>query len=456
MHTRTSRTLTAALLLALASAPAVAAVSEDEASALGNTLTEWGAEKAGNADGTIPEYTGGLTTPPANYDKNRPGWRPNPFPDDEPVLRIDAKNMEQHKNKLSAGTMALMQKHENFYIDVYPTRRTASYPAEVLENSKKNATRCNLIADGEGIDTSTGCGFGIPFPIPKNGLEVMWNHDARYRGPAYISHDYRVNFVKPSGEVVVTARAVSYREWGFYDTRREAPDRYFTIRMEYTGPARLNGQTSMWHDMLANGERRAWSYQPSTRRVRVSPDLAADMPVSQTGGAMVYDEDQMFSGKKDRYNWELVGKKEMYIPYNTYDLQYPDASVKCSSEERLTPYFVNPKCTRWELHRVWHVKATLKDGKRHIYKTRDFYLDEDSYSAGISENYDQAGNLYRFNIQPSVAGYDANVPSITDNYVIDMISGVYAWMAPEGGHEIVTPLNPAQLVPETMNRFVVR
>ena len=54
-----------AAILAVMSASAVAAVSPDEAAQLGKTLTPTGAEKAGNKDGTIPEWTGGLTTPPA-------------------------------------------------------------------------------------------------------------------------------------------------------------------------------------------------------------------------------------------------------------------------------------------------------------------------------------------------------------------------------------------------------
>ena len=74
------------------------------------TLTPIGAEKAANKDGTIPAYTGGLTTPPAGF-KAGDGIRPNPFAGEKPRLSIDAKNMAQHADKLTEGTKALLQKY---------------------------------------------------------------------------------------------------------------------------------------------------------------------------------------------------------------------------------------------------------------------------------------------------------------------------------------------------------
>lgn len=429
-----------------------AAPTPEEIAQLGTTLTPWGAVKAGNADGTIPEYTGGLTKPPASYDPKKPGVRPDPFPDDKVLLRIDHKNMEQHKARLSPGTMAMMKKYPDYYINVYQTRRSAAYPQDVLENSKKNATRCATINGELGLDTSKGCGFGIPFPIPKNGLEVMWNHDARFR-PTIMAKNVVINYVKPSGEVVVTARGHNYKDYPFYDTSKEKPDAFLVFRMEYTGPTRLAGMNTLWHDMLADSERRNYAYQPATRRVRLSPDSAADTPISATGGAQVYDEDQLFSGKKDRFNWKLIGKKEIYIPYNNYRAMYPMIAGGCSTEERAkTTRFQNPECMRWELHRVWHVEATLKDGKRHVYGKRDFFFDEDSYSDGIAESYDKAGNLYRINQQIGAPAYDVPSPSITDNYVIDLISGVYMFQATTGGYAVVPRFSPAQLSPDNLDR----
>jgi hypothetical protein len=114
--------LAAALALAFA-ASAQAAVTAEEAKALGTTLTPIGAEKGANKDGTIPAYTGGLTTPPAGF-KSGDGIRPNPFANEKPRLQIDAKNMAQHADKLTEGTKAMLQKYPTFRVDVYPTHRT--------------------------------------------------------------------------------------------------------------------------------------------------------------------------------------------------------------------------------------------------------------------------------------------------------------------------------------------
>ena len=364
MKTLTDVPIVAAAFAACVGA-AAAAPAADEIKQLGTTLTKWGAEQAGNAAGTIPEYTGGVANPPAGWDKKRPGVRPDPNAQDKPLFRIDAKNMDKYADKLSPGAMEMMKKYPTFFIDVYPTRRTAAYPQQVLDNTVKNASRCATAGDS-GIETSKGCGFGFPFPIPKNGLEVMWNHDARYVGNAYRMR-YTGNYVKPSGEVVVTNESIMHIENPWYDTRKTAPEQYFLIRAEYFAPTRIAGQTTLYYDMAADGERRSWSYQPATRRVRLAPDLAADTPIGIAGGAMLYDEGNGFSGKKDRFDWKLVGKKEMFIPYNTYKFSTPEKGSGCTAAEGvLSPYHTKPSCMRWELHRVWHVQATLKPGKRHV------------------------------------------------------------------------------------------
>jgi hypothetical protein len=423
---------------------------------LGSTLTPWGAIAAGNADGSIPAYTGGLTKPPANYDKSNPGWRPDPFPEDKPLFRIDASNMEKYKDKLSVGTMELMKKYPSFYIDVYPTRRTAAYPKEVQDNTIKNASRCKVINDGEGLDTSTGCGHGIAFPIPKNGNEAIWSFATRYRTPAYYLKNATGMFVKPSGEIVKTYEGHSYRGWDFYDPSQKNPDRYYSYSYEYSSPTRLANNTSLTYDDVKTGERVAYNYSPATRRVRLSPDNSGDTPVSQMGGAMTFDEDQLFAGKKDRYDWKLIGKKEVYIPYNNFRFQYPDPNGECAGEKRFTAFHLNPKCVRWELHRVWVIRATLKEGKRHIFKQRDMYVDEDSWSDGLSDNFDQNGRLFHVNQQIGSPLYEAPAPAATDNMVIDMNSGVYGYSGPTGGIVLTEPWPRSKFAPDLLvNRKIV-
>ena len=450
--------LLAATIMLTASGLTQAAATPEEIAELGKSLTLFGATKAGNADGTIPEYTGGMTTPPAAYDPNDPGWRPDPFADDKPILRIDATNMADHEDKLSPGVMALMKKYPTFFVNVFPTRRSIAYPQEVLDNTVKNASRCETTNGPLGIDTSKGCGFGIPFPIPANGLEAMWNLSAgAYRTPAYIMTNFRGQYIKPSGEVVQTYEGNAYRYQPFYDTRYEEPEGFYGYRYEYYSPTRLAGTNTLVLDMVADSQRRAWTYSPATRRTRLSPDNAADTPVSQVGGAMTFDDDRMFSGKKDRYSWELVGKKEMYIPYNNYRYQYTEKDdQECYGDAKLLPGHPKSECMRWELHRVWHVKATLLDGKRHIYHERDFFIDEDGWADGLSDMYDQSGNIYRLNLQVGSPLYDLPATSVAGNTVIDLISGVYTTPSAEGARIFaVDPLPKAMTTPGTLNRKVL-
>jgi hypothetical protein len=440
----------------LLGATSLAQAQQSDVKQLGTTLTPWGAEVAGNADGSIPAYTGGLTKPPANYNKANPARRPDPFPNDKPLLKIDASNMEKYKDKLSVGTMEMMKKYPTFYIEVFQSRRTVAYPKAVQDNSIKNATRCKTINDGNGLDTSTGCGHGIAFPIPKNGNEVMWNHSTRYLTPAYYMKNATGMFVKPSGEIVKTYEGHGYRGWDFYDPQQPNPDRYYSYSFEYHAPTRLANNTSLVYDDVKTGERTAYNYSPATRRVRLSPDNSADTPVSQMGGAMTFDEDMIFAGKKDRYDWKLVGKKEMYIPYNNYRFQYPDANGECAGDKRFVAFHLNPKCVRWELHRVWHVRATLKEGKRHIFKQRDIYLDEDSYSDGLSDNFDHNGKLFHVNQMIASPLYDAPAPSATDSMIIDMVSGVYGYSGAFGGVVLTEPWPRSKFAPDLIvNKKIV-
>jgi hypothetical protein len=263
-------------------------------------------------------------------------------------------------------------------------------------------------------------------------------------------------YVKPSGELVKTYEGNGYRGWDFYDPAQPNPDRYYSYRYEYVSPTRLAGNNASVYDEIKNGERTAYGYSPATRRVRLSPDNSADTPVSQMGGAMTFDEDMIFAGKKDRYDWKLVDKQEMYIPYNNYRFQYADANGECAGEKRFQAFHLNPKCVRWELHRVWHVRAMLKEGKRHIFKQRDIYLDEDSYADGLSDNFDQNGKLFHVNQMIGSPLYDAPAPAATDSMIVDMVSGVYGYSGAFGGVTPIAAWPRSQFAPDQVaNKIIV-
>lgn len=444
-----------AAIAALVTGEVQSAPTADEIKLLGTTLTPWGAEVAGNKDGTIPAYTGGLTKSPASFDKKRPGWRPDPFADDKPLFSIDAKNMAQYADKLSPGTQEMMKKYPTYRIDVYQSQRSVAYPQTVIDNTLKNASRCALIKDGDGLDVTKGCRGGFPFPIPKTGYEVIWNKNARYSGASQI-YDAPSYYVKPSGEKVLTSDGPRYEEFGLYNDAK--PDYYYLFRAENTGPARIVGQASMFYDLTANNDRRAWGYQPATRRVRLAPDLAADTPLAPLGGAAVYDEVNMFQGSMDRFDMKLIGKKEMFIPYNAYKFAFAEKGSGCTVAEGLmTANHVKPECMRWELHRVWHVQGTLKPGKRHIFSKRDLFLDEDAWNGGLAETYDAAGKLYHVFIAAVAPLYDVPAQNIFPNYIVDLISGIYTLgQVDEQGYVVGPPLNASSLAPDSLSTFIIR
>jgi hypothetical protein len=420
--------LIAGVVAATASLAAQAAITADEAKALGTTLTPVGAEKAGNKDGTIPAYEGGLKTAPAGF-KAGDGIRPDPFAGEKPRLVIDAKNMAQYADHLTDGTKTLLKTYPSFRVDVYPTHRTVAFPKFVTDNTATNATQAKTTNDGRSIE---GAHAGFPFPIPKNGYEAMWNHLVRFNGQSYEAK-YRNLNVDASGHSALATEGVSVQDFPFWDPSKATADTYWRIKLTYTGPARRAGEALLIVDPLdiGNKDRRAWIYLPGQRRVKVAPDLSFDTPNPGTAGATTFDDTFIFNGSMDRFDFKLLGKKEMYVPYNDYAAVY-----QSKQDDLIKPNHLNPDLVRWELHRVWAVEATLRDGKRHVYSKRTFYLDEDSWAALASDNYDARGQLYRSGFAYMTPSYDLPAP-YTDMFGhYDFAARVYSltgYIAETGG-----------------------
>ncbi|WP_307761647.1 DUF1329 domain-containing protein [uncultured Pseudomonas sp.] len=373
-------------------APATrAAVSPDQAAQLKSSLTPLGAEKAGNADGRIPAWSGGLTQAPAGY-KGPGSHHVDPFAADQPLFTITKANLEQYKANLTPGQIALFNTYpDSFQMPVYPTRRSGSAPQWVYDNTFRNATTAKLVEGGNGFADAYG---GTPFPIPQNGLEALWNHIARYRG-SYVERRSAQAGVERNGaySLVTSEDQLLFR---FYDPKgsyEQLGNLLYYYMTFSTAPARLAGEGALVKETLdqVKEPRQAWGYSPGQRRVRRAPTLAYDTPIDESNGLRTADDTDMFNGAPDRYDWTLVGKKEIYIPYNNYRVTSPEVKYK----DLLTPGHINPKYTRYELHRVWVVEGKLKPGARHIYSKRTLYLDEDSWGAAVVDQYDGRGELWR-------------------------------------------------------------
>lgn len=373
----------AALAVAFA-APALAGVTEQEAQALKSTLTPLGAEKAGNKEGTIPAWTGGGTQPTPGYRAG--GRRPDPFAADKPVLSITQKNMAEHADKLSDGSKAMLRKYPDYRIDVYPTRRTAAAPQWVYDNTYRNATRAKL--NGAALEGAYG---GIPFPIPKSGAEAMWNHLLRWRGTSF-EQNARGYQVTSEGKVVLASDVVSYTQMPYYfqDAAAQFTGEFWTFRMSTNEPAIRAGEAILGREHVDHDKTQAWVYLTGQRRVRKLPLLCCDTPTAAAAGLMSVDEIDGWSGRLTQFDWKLVGKQEMYIPYNTNKTLQP-----AKDTDIIGKGFLNPDHVRWELHRVWVVEAALRSGARHQVARSRYYLDEDTWYVVQSDRWDANGQLWK-------------------------------------------------------------
>ena len=394
--------------------PAWAKLTDAEAARLGKDLTATGAEMAGNKDGSIPAYTGGLTKAPACYKTGVEYC--DPFPGDKPKFEITGANADQHKDKLAPGLMAMLKKYPSFKLPVYETRRTAAIPADIAKIVKDESTKIDLNGFGlaNRVDSTT------PFPIPKNGLEAIWNHNVRYLGGGLVRESSGFP-VRANGDFF----KITTIETRIFNQNMDKPqDNKLLFYMNYfTAPPTLVGTVFLVHEPVdqVKEQRSAWIYNAGQRRVRRAPDLAYDAVNDGTEGMRFTDQYDAYNGAPDRYDWKLVGKKEMYIPYNAYKI----GEKKVKYADVMTKHHANPDLTRYELHRVWVVEATLKDGQKHSYGKRTFLLDEDSWNVVIEDSYDTKGNLWRVGIHPPIQYYDAGVMQSRYNAWHDLTNGAY-------------------------------
>lgn len=404
--------------LSVISASVMAKVSPEEAARLGQDLTPVGAEMAGNADGSIPAWTGGYSVKAEGEIPMRPA---DPFADDEILFTITNANLDQHKEFLSPGQIAMFNKYPDYKMNIYPTRRTAAYPQEVYDVIAKNAVNAELVAGGNGL---ANFDKHVPFPIPANGLEVIWNHVTRYRGGAVQRLVNQFPVLEDGNFVPVLLReSLVFPEYMQSGRTEDDDNVLFYFLQEVLAPARLTGTVLLVHetiDQVKEG-RRAWLYNAGQRRVRRAPNVAYDGPGTASDGLRTSDGLDMYNGAPDKYEWELVGKREMYIGYNNYKLMDPSLTY----DEIINAGHMNQDLIRYEKHRVWEVKATLKDGERHIYAVRHMFFDEDTWGASVVDHYDGRGELWRVGEAYNTQFYYHDTPWNAAEALYDLNSGRY-------------------------------
>jgi hypothetical protein len=439
---------TAACLAALGLPFAASAgVSAEEAARLKTELTPLGAEKAGNKDGSIPAWTGGYTTP---IPGDKPGGRrSDPFKDEKPLYSISAKNAEPYADKLTDGTKAMLKKYpDSFRVDVYKTHRTAAAPQWVYDNTFKNAGRAKL--DGDVVSGAYG---GIPFPIPKTGTEVMWNHLLRWRGTAW-QFQTDMYQLTADGKSVLATDGVGDQQMPYYlpdgspEKFAQSGD-YWLVRLVNAGPPIRAGEAIVGRENVDPAKAQAWVYLTGQRRVRKLPNPCCDTPTPAAAGVMSFDEIEVFTGRLERFDFKLLGKKEMLIPYNSNRLLQPKTDAEVLSAHHLNPDFV-----RWELHRVWVVEASVREGKRHQAPKNRYYCDEDTWICVLGDRWDANGQLWKtlWNqtfVAPDLPGLVGGAMGFND-----LISGTAfvanLYNAKNAHYPIVSPFPDSNFTPDAM------
>ena len=456
----------AALMLGIS--VAFAGVSPQEAARLGGPeLTPTGAERAGNEEGSIPPWTGGIKEPLPDFE---PGdHHSDPFADDPVLFTINAANADRYADKLSEGQLALLRKYPNsWHMNVYPTRRSAAYPEFVYEAIKANATRAELIT--EGLGGVAGADIASPFPLPQQGVELIWNHTLRWRG---------IRVSRTNGQAAITRLFGNYRlvlfkeEIAFpYGDPRPSPHkrRYFStsiiFKTKILAPGALAGfgQLMLEPSDYNQQQRLSWVYNANLRRVLRQPFSGFDNPAPQSDGLRFHDEADMFNGSPALFDWKLLGKRELYIPYNAYKLH----SSEVSYDDILQKRHINPQLARYELHRVWVVEGTVRSRQRkratldpqkrgHSYSRRVFYLDEDTWQIAVADNYDRDGKLWRHSEGHAVNYYEVPVPWYTLEVFHDLRARRYLANGLDNGRDsyiFTDTINPREFSPLSLENYV--
>lgn len=375
------------------------AADAPDPSRLNKDLTPLGAERAASADGLVPEWKGGVSSPPAGWSRGM--LPPDLFGNEKPLFSVTPSNVSKYADMLCDGQKIMLSRFgkRGYRMDVYPSHRTACAPQWMYDNTAKNVTRARPAVSGieHGIQGALG---GVPFPILSDdkalaGAQAIWNHLLRWQGPAY--NAVQCSYVVGNNQRALASALDNYQNFPYYD--QNMTPHAFDARPIYergylatlAPPNQVGGKVMVFYsanlDVVPDT---AYEYLTGEGRIRQLPATEYDIPATQLADAINYDETFLYEGAPNRYKWKLLGKKEMIIPYNQRALGMSQPNDVMGLE------FVNPDLTRFEVHRCWVVEARLAPGARMTEPVRRFYLDEDTWVATLAESYDDQGNLWKF------------------------------------------------------------
>jgi hypothetical protein len=367
--------------------------------------------------------------PPATGpDQPLAGYSPGKFRGDyfrysseKPVFSIDAGNVDKYADKLSAGQIGIIKQRAGYRMDVYPTHRTCWTPDWIRENTKENETKAKL--NGDFLETAVLP--GVPFPNPKSGLELIWNWLTLYRGVGYVMPGLTLISPKPGDNNWIEAHYdyAMFFPWGApgKNTPQSVNEFWDGQYYKYSTPPALLGQGLIeryYFDRVPE----AWYYFTGQRRVRRLPVYTYDAPIIGLEGMYLSDQVNIYYSPPDRFNWKIVGKKQLYIPYNSFGMY----DFRKKAHDVYLDKYINPANRRYELHEVWVLDAKVKPDARHVAPHKILYIDTDSWMLVVGEDYDVQGKLWTASEAYPIPIWELGGTCDDEPYIkYDLISGRY-------------------------------
>jgi hypothetical protein len=250
----------------------------------------------------------------------------------------------------------------------------------------------------------------------------MWNHVFRWRGGSVERQIVWLPVAATGGSYVVKVRQnIAFDQQGYMarpvDGRLYASTAYFSAP-----PSAIGTRVATWEPIDPAGEARArWVFVPQTLDTRRLPSYDHDTWELFAGGQRTADQNDGWNGSPERYDWKLVGKRELLIGYNAYRIANKTLPYKAIAIAKN----VDPELLRYEVHRVWVVEATLRQGRNHRFPKRVFYVDEDTWQVAQEEVYTKDDQLFRFGDHQMMQYYDVQVPWYAATIHHNLAAGSY-------------------------------
>ncbi len=340
---------------------------------------------------------------------------------------VDSSNYTTYTDKLSPGQLTMFSAYPDTYkIHVYDNSGACQIPPEIKSISQTNGT---LINDNEGFEVAN---MGqVPFPNPTEAQHFIWN---MRMSSSLVSSVFRVatsTNVQADGSIVIGQQETNIVFPRNPNTVSQYADKniYAMFMQKNLGPPRSAGTTTLVHDFIDSyvQPRKAWQYNPATRRVRRAPDITYDTVLLAGGGIVVVDQYGGFNGAQDKYDWTYEGKKTMIVPAAN------EALAENAIETTHVQNHLNPDYVRYEERDVHVVHAQLKPGQRHLYASRTFYFLDGQpgmlvYHDAYDDNQDLMRAMYQTTVQGNMGGSglgdtDCNVQG---EYTMDFATRTYS------------------------------